>query len=161
MESPSEYLVFEISSMRFAVCLEHVEKVIRAAAPVAIPQSPKTLSGGLDVRGTVIPLLNLRYIFGLEDKPLDPDDRIVIFRIHWNVVFAGVADRVLGVAKWTGSQIDMQCRMFSENSHFFAGVGNFEGASVALCRMDRIPAVRSIASDGFSTGDDFAKGAAF
>ena len=144
MERPTDYLVFDISGRSFAVDLAYVEKVFRAAAPVPIPQSPETVLGGINIRGTAIVLLNLRRIFGLEDKPMAPEDRIVVFSTDENTRFAGVVDGVEGVVSWSEEQIDMRRLFFSDSKHFFDGVGRFEGRTIAICRMDRIPEVRGL-----------------
>ena len=157
MESPTEYLVFDISGRNYAVDLAHVEKVFRAAAPVPIPRCPESVLGAINIRGTTIALLNLRRIFGLEDKPLAPEDRIVVFSIDENTRFAGVVDGVEGVVSWSDEQIGMRRLFFSDSNHFFDGVGRFEGRTVAICRMDRIPVGRGLATDPWPFLDDDAK----
>lgn len=149
MGASVDYLVFEIASRQFAAPLTQVWKVVRAAALVELPRSPETMLGGLNVHGRIIPVLNLRNILGLQDKPLEPDDRMILFEMDRNFRFAGVADKIGDVVSWSDTQIDMQCRIFAESNHIFAGIGKHKGASVSICQMQMVADVLSIGEQNF------------
>ncbi|MBI4350568.1 MAG: chemotaxis protein CheW [Elusimicrobia bacterium] len=72
------FLVFPLDDRRYAVGLESVERVLRAFAPAPLPKGPASVSGLLDLHGKVMPLLDLRHIFGLREKELTPRDYFII-----------------------------------------------------------------------------------
>ncbi|HAT72094.1 MAG TPA: chemotaxis protein CheW [Elusimicrobia bacterium] len=72
------FLVFQIDDHRYAVAMESVERVVRAFAPAQLPKGPASVSGLLNLHGRVIPLLNIRHIFGLPERELRPQDYFII-----------------------------------------------------------------------------------
>ena len=61
-------IVFILDSQRFALPLDVVERVVRAAASDPLPNAPPIVRGVIDVGGEVLPLLSLRHRFGLPDR---------------------------------------------------------------------------------------------
>lgn len=81
MTAATSLLVFKIEGTRIAVDLQHVERVVRAAALSPIPGAPDTVHGMLNLNGIPVPVVNLRKKLGLSnDDELDTNDEIVIFR---------------------------------------------------------------------------------
>jgi len=72
------YLVFKLDNQNYAIAMEGVERVVRAFAPAPLPKGPASVSGLLNLHGRVIPLLNIRHIFGLPEKELAPQDYFII-----------------------------------------------------------------------------------
>ncbi|MBX9568497.1 MAG: chemotaxis protein CheW [Candidatus Obscuribacterales bacterium] len=81
MTAATSLLVFRIEGTRIAVDLQHVERVVRAAALSPIPGAPDTVHGLLNLNGIPVPIVNLRKKLGLgADAELDTNDEIIIFR---------------------------------------------------------------------------------
>lgn len=72
------FLVFHLDDRRYAIAMESVERVVRAFAPAPLPKSSASVSGLLNMHRRVIPLLNLRHIFGLAERELSPRDYFII-----------------------------------------------------------------------------------
>lgn len=72
------FLVFQLDDRRYAVAMESVERVVRAFAPAPLPKGPEAVLGLLNLHGRVIPLLDLRHIFGLPEKELAARDYFII-----------------------------------------------------------------------------------
>ena len=60
-----EALLFELAAQRFAVALGDVIEVVRAVAIRRLPSAPAITLGIIDVRGEIIPVLDVRARFGL------------------------------------------------------------------------------------------------
>jgi purine-binding chemotaxis protein CheW len=73
-------LVFEIDGHRYAIDTDSVQEVVRAVAPTRLPSAPPVITGVINVRGEVMPLLDLRLRFGLARAPLRPHD--VFLLVH-------------------------------------------------------------------------------
>ncbi len=73
-------LVFRIEDTKFAIGLEQVDRVVRAATLKPIPGAPPSVLGVLNYHGVPIPVISLRRRLNLADKPLDLSDEIIIFR---------------------------------------------------------------------------------
>lgn len=95
-----QLLVFELAAVRYAVGLERVREVARAAFVTPLPEAPDVVEGVVDVRGRLTPVFDLRLRFGLPLKPLHPDDVLVVVDAGEGLAALRCdrADRVLTVA---------------------------------------------------------------
>lgn len=98
MTLPERIVPFSVEGLRLALPLERVERVIMAVAVTPLPKAPKAVLGVIDLGGRVIPVFDLRGRFGLPEKALVPDDRMIIAGASRRTV-AMVADEVSGVVE--------------------------------------------------------------
>jgi len=73
-----DLLIFEQSGQQYAVRSSVVREVLRAFSAVPLPNAPPIVEGILNVRGEIIPLLDMRRRFGLPARPLSVTDHFVI-----------------------------------------------------------------------------------
>ena len=64
------FLVFHLDDHSYAIAMENVDRVVRAFAAARQPEGPAGIYGLLNIHGVVIPLLNIRRIFGLPEREL-------------------------------------------------------------------------------------------
>jgi purine-binding chemotaxis protein CheW len=93
-----DVLVFELAEQRFAVPLSIVNEVTRAVAVRALPGAPAVTLGIIDVRGELVPVLDLRGRFRLAPRSLDPGDHFIILQAGARRVAMHV-DRALDVTQ--------------------------------------------------------------
>lgn len=74
------FLVFRIGDRKLAFPLEKVERVIRMAALVPVPEAPEWISGLINLGGTVMPVISLRKRLGLSRVGVHPDHRILVMQ---------------------------------------------------------------------------------
>jgi purine-binding chemotaxis protein CheW len=77
-----EVLLFELSNERFALPLDAVLEVVRAVALRSLPNAPPIVEGIIDVRGEIVPILDIRTRFGLPARPIALSDHFVLVRVH-------------------------------------------------------------------------------
>lgn len=73
-------LIFVLDGQRYALPLESVIRVVRAAALTPLPQAPDVVLGILDLQGDIIPVINLRRRFRLPERAVGADDQFVVAR---------------------------------------------------------------------------------
>lgn len=73
-------LIFTLDRLRYALRLDTVERVVRAAAITALPEAPEIVLGILDLQGQIIPVIDLRKRFRLPERGIRSDDQFVIAR---------------------------------------------------------------------------------
>lgn len=71
-------LLFELERALYAAPLDHVREVVRAEGITRIPQAPEHVRGVQSLRGTVLPVLEVRTRLGLEPASLTPASRVVV-----------------------------------------------------------------------------------
>lgn len=69
---------FNLEKQKFALPIQSVDRIIQAVEYTQIPDSPAFLMGFINLHGNLIPLINLRFLFEIEQRELDPDDKIII-----------------------------------------------------------------------------------
>jgi purine-binding chemotaxis protein CheW len=73
-----QFVIFHVKDEMFAVPLAEVKEIIRMPGVVRMPLSPASLEGLANLRGTVLPVVNLRSVFGFEQVDHDDATRVVV-----------------------------------------------------------------------------------
>ena len=89
-----EILVFALDDQRYALWALDVRELLRAVAMVPLPGAPQVVEGAINLRGRVVPVLDLRWRFGLPGKALEPSDHLIVAAVGARLV-AIRADRAL------------------------------------------------------------------
>jgi purine-binding chemotaxis protein CheW len=108
-ERAGKYLTFELSNEVYGLPVLRVREVIGKQGVAKIPHAPEYVKGVINLRGKVIPIIDLRMKFGL--KQVEQTDRTCIIVVQLNVrkstVLAGaVVDRVSEVVTVAAADID-------------------------------------------------------
>jgi len=90
-----QFVTFHVENETFAVPLADVQEIIRLPAMVDVPLASKTLEGLANLRGAILPVLNLRRIFRMADAAHDDATRVVVLNTGVTVGF--VVDRMARV----------------------------------------------------------------
>lgn len=90
------WLAFTLAGQRYALPLDPVSRIVRAAAVTPLPLAPDPVAGALDLGGRVVPVYDLRRRFCLPERPLGLDDHFVIARTAQREV-ALIVDQALGL----------------------------------------------------------------
>jgi purine-binding chemotaxis protein CheW len=73
-----QFVIFHVATEMFAVPLAEVREIIRMPDVVHVPLSPSALEGLANLRGTVLPVIQLRRIFGMPSVCADDATRVVV-----------------------------------------------------------------------------------
>ena len=73
-----QYVTFFVDGEAFAVALSEVKEIIRMPGLVRLPLSPASIEGLANLRGSVLPIVSARHMFGQEDIAHDDATRVVI-----------------------------------------------------------------------------------
>lgn len=98
MEKSDRLLVFALDDRRYALHLEVVERVLRAVEVAPLPDAPECILGIINMKGRIIPAVDMRKRFLLPEKELHPADRFIIAGTPGRT-FALLADAVHDVAE--------------------------------------------------------------
>ncbi|MBF0183265.1 MAG: purine-binding chemotaxis protein CheW [Magnetococcales bacterium] len=94
-DHPIHYLVFRLEEQLFAIAITDVERVFRALWVTPVADAPPILSGLVNLRGQVVPVLNLRLRLELPERMIDPEDRLILLPGKMPCCF--FVDRIEGV----------------------------------------------------------------
>jgi purine-binding chemotaxis protein CheW len=107
-----------------------VRELVRAVAITPLPHAPSVIEGVVDVRGCVLPVLDVRARFGLPARPLDPSD-------HFIVASAGPRGVILRVDRATHLALVDEASVqtpqtLGPSAIYVAGVAKLEGGLVLI-----------------------------
>ncbi|MEF2074244.1 chemotaxis protein CheW [Consotaella aegiceratis] len=96
-ETGMNALTFRLSDEIFAIEAESVREILDPVPITRVPNAAAFVGGLINVRGTVVPLADLRVVFGMDRPPPDTDTRIIVveFDLDGEPMVTGIlADRV-------------------------------------------------------------------
>ncbi len=73
-----EVLVFEVAGQRYGLAAADVQELVRAVSIVPLPKAPAIIEGVINLRGTVVPVLDIRTRFQLPSKAVEPTDHFIV-----------------------------------------------------------------------------------
>lgn len=76
--APSELVIFELGSQQLGLASESVLEIVRAVAITPLPGAPAGVEGVVDLRGTIVPVFDLRARLGLLPRPLLIADHLLV-----------------------------------------------------------------------------------
>ena len=77
---------FNIGEEQFGVDILKVQEINRVVNITHVPNSPNYVKGVINLRGKVIPIVDLRTRIGMERKPLDKDTRIIVVELDGKTI---------------------------------------------------------------------------
>jgi purine-binding chemotaxis protein CheW len=90
-----KFFLFRFAAKSFVVPAVDVTEVVMPGPLISVPQQSDLLMGVVNVRGTVVPVINVRHRIGLEKNYETTDDsRLMIFTVKPGVYMAVVADDI-------------------------------------------------------------------
>lgn len=125
-----DLLLFELGGRRFALPAADVREIVRAVALVALPSGPPIVEGIIDVRGQVVPVLDIRKRFRVPPKALDPGEHFVLASAGARLVALRV-DAVLDLAQVRRADIE-DARDVLPFSEHVAGVAKLPDGLVLI-----------------------------
>jgi purine-binding chemotaxis protein CheW len=76
--APSQYLSFFIDGEEYAIGILQVKEIIRYDTVTRVPTTPRWIRGVLNLRGLVVPVVDLAAKFGMRETPITPQTCVVI-----------------------------------------------------------------------------------
>lgn len=134
MTSTDKYFIFSLEGRRFALQLECVKQVLRSMEYTQVPDAPDFLQGLIVVKGKSLPLVNLRKKFGLSEKEISLEDRIVWAESGFRQI-AFAVDEVKGVLNISEEELDKGQELLLEAEHAVQGVAYLEDSTVLIYNL--------------------------
>lgn len=79
-----QYLTFLLAGEEYAIGILEVKEIIEYDTVTAVPRTPKWIRGVINLRGSVVPVVDLAVKFGLDQKPVTKTTCIVIVETHYD-----------------------------------------------------------------------------
>ena len=129
---------FRLGNEEYGIDILKVQEINRIADITRIPQSPDFVEGVINLRGNVIPIINLRKRFNMPEREHDRQTRIVVGEIEGRTVGL-VVDAVSEVLRLPADTIEPAPKLVSKGqADYITGVGKLEDRLLMLLDIDKI-----------------------
>ena len=129
---------FMIQNEEFAIDILFVQEINRMLQITKVPNAPAFVSGVVNLRGRVIPVIDLRTKLGIEVKKHDKNTRIVVVEVKEKTV-GFIVDAVKEVLRITASITEPPPELVTGiNSEFIMAVGKLEDRLITLINIEKI-----------------------
>jgi purine-binding chemotaxis protein CheW len=138
MEKDLQVVGFRIGNETFGVRIGSVREIVRVPEITAVPSAPETVEGVINLRGKIIPVMDLRKRFGQSDIQPDKRNRILVVELENKLVglIVNAASEVLKIAP---SEIEAPGSLFAEGeSSYVTGVGKLKGRLIILLDIAKL-----------------------
>jgi purine-binding chemotaxis protein CheW len=145
-----QYLTFLLGSEVFAVDILRIREIIEYGAITAVPTMPEFIRGVINLRGSVVPIVDLAARFGRKSTPVTRRTCMVIIEAGTdaeNQMLGIVVDSVSAVVDIPGADIAPPPAFGARvRTDFVSGMGKVNGGFVIVLDLNRVLSVDEIAT---------------
>lgn len=133
-----QVVAFKLRSEEYGFSILNVQEIKGLTDITRVPFAPDYIKGVINLRGSVLPVIDLKCRLGLEDTPYTANTRIVV--VHVGEVSIGMlVDAVTEVRTIDASDIDTARAVNSEtNGKFISGIGKVDNRLIILLDLTEI-----------------------
>jgi purine-binding chemotaxis protein CheW len=133
-----QLVVFELANEHYGVDISSVESIIKMQEITRIPHSPSFVEGITNLRGLVLPVIDLRKRFSLESQAASRDSRIMVVALG-PVKVGMIVDAVSEVLRVPSESIEPPPSMTtSSKANFITGIAKLDDVLVILLDLSKI-----------------------
>lgn len=140
--STLQFLTFKLGSETFAVEITKVREVLEYTSVTKIPRVPVFMRGVINVRGSVVPVLDLRLKFGMSKTEKTVNTCIIIVEFEWNnqiVHLGAMADSVQEVLDLGMEQIEPPPKFGTKlDAEFLQGMGKVNDTFIMILDINKV-----------------------
>lgn len=167
----AQYLSFVLDGKLFAFDVLKTREVLSYTRITEIPCTPDYVAGVLNLRGSVVTVMDFRRKFNMGETTITPDSAIIIVEANYDdemVVVGALVDAVKGVLRFDSNQIEPPPRVGMKlSAELINGIGKKEDEFVVILNVDRVFSEddlnlvkENIETTGYAAGEAIAEQAA-
>ncbi len=144
-----QYLTFRLDSEVFAVEVFRVREVLDIVDITRVPNAPHYMRGMINVRGNVVPVMDMRLKFGMSAIETTLDTRIIVLEVidsdGDNIVVGALADGVYEVTELEEADVEAAPKIGTRwNTDFIHGIGKRGEQFIVILNIDRVFSTREL-----------------
>jgi purine-binding chemotaxis protein CheW len=138
MDKELQVVGFRIGRETFGVPISMVREIVRVPEITSVPNAPDYIEGVINLRGRIIPVVDLRKRFGERQVETSKKNRIVVVEMETRLIGL-VVNSASEVLKIPPSEIEAPHNLFQEGElNYITGVGKLKGRLVILLDLNKV-----------------------
>lgn len=133
-----QMVVFKLAGEEFGVTIHQVQEITKISAITRVPRAPSYVEGVVNLRGEIVPVLDLRQRFDMENHPYDQYTRVIVSDIGKSKVGI-IVDEVLEVLRISRSRIEEAPDIVREQRQkYMAGLANLNERMIMMLDLEKL-----------------------
>ncbi len=138
----TQYLTFVLDSEVFAVDVARVREILEYTTVTKVPKTRNYMRGVINLRGSVVPVVDMRVLFGLPEADTTVNTCIIVMEVAAegsSLIMGALADSVREVMELDSGQIEPAPKVGSRvKTDFISGMGKQGNEFVMILDIDRM-----------------------
>lgn len=143
-----QYLTFFLADEEYAIGIQRVKEIIEYAPITRVPKMPEWIRGVINLRGNVVPVVDLALRFGLQARPVTKTSCIVVVEVDQDserTVMCIVADSVNQVIDLSPQDIEEPPAFGTQvRLDYLSGMGKLGKKFALILNLDRVLSVTEL-----------------
>lgn len=152
VEEADQFLTFMLSNEELAVPIMQVKEIIEYDDLTSVPMVPEFIAGAINLRGSVVPVVNLAVKFDMEPSEITRRTCVVIMEVEIDgeqSVMGILVDKVLQVIDIPANEINSAPTLGAQiRTDFIRGMGKVGERFVIILRINKVLSAEEIAVVG-------------
>ena len=134
----NEFLTFRLGEEEYGIDILKVQEIRGYEAPTEIANAPRFIKGVVNLRGTIVPIVDMRIKFNLGDASYDQFTVVIILNVAGRVV-GMVVDSVSDVIRLSSEQVRPAPEFSSSfDTRYITGLGTLDARMLILVDIERL-----------------------
>ena len=134
-----QYIVIKLGHEQYGIDIKYVDNIVRMQSITRVPHVAEYIKGVINLRGEVIPVLNLRLKMNLEEVENTKASRIIILKLEQYGLLGFIVDEVTEVVTLSEAQTEKVAYDGSEDKqNFVFAVGKTENNLISLLDINAV-----------------------
>ena len=147
MIQSTEYVIFKINGEHYGIDIKNVENIEKLIPITRVPYSENFVEGVVNLRGVIIPVVDLRKRFVLQARELDDESRIIIVNVS-ELKVGMIVDSSSEVLKLDRQDIDLAPSVrCNSGTDYIREIGKNDGRIIMLIDLHKVLGIEESAEE--------------
>jgi len=137
-----QYLTFQLGEEIFAIDVSNVREILEFTTVTKVPQTPEFMRGVINLRGSVVPVLDMRLKFGMSVTEKTVNTCIIVVEVSFEgetTIIGALVDSVQEVFELEPDQIEPAPKIGTQlKTEFIRGMGKRDDRFIIILDADKV-----------------------
>ena len=141
----AQYIVISMGDEQFGIDIKYIDNIVKMQHITRVPNVASYIKGVINLRGEIVPIMNLRLKMGLEEIEETKATRIIIIKMEQVGKIGLIVDCVKEVINLSEDQMEtMKHDSKDETTHFVSAVGKVGDYIISLLDLNTVVLDKSV-----------------
>jgi chemotaxis signal transduction protein cheW len=136
----NQYVIFKLSDEFYAIKIDTVETIERDMEITRVPKTQSYIKGVINLRGEIVPVIDLRSRLGLAVKQANSETRIIVSKLN-DMMVGYIVDATYEVKELLPSSIEYTSVETASASSYVRGIAKDNDRMIILLDVDKVLSV--------------------